>query len=262
MPSRRDLFKASLPFAAAASGLFGLDSLLAAAPEPEDAAAEGGMKETSAYFSPSNFFANGEWKLPKLPYAYNALEPSIDAKTMEIHHTKHHQAYVTNLNKATKALKSIKGAEIEPNVVESLQRDISFNLGGHTLHSIFWAIIGPNAAGKMGGDPSGTIAQKINATFGDYVNFKAYFTKVATSVKGSGWAVLAHSPIGDQLVTYSVKDQDSTHAPGTMPILGIDVWEHAYYLKYQNDRAAYVKAWFDTINWDNVNLLLDLHSSK
>ena len=211
---------------------------------------------TGSYFAPSNFFANGEWKLPKLPYAYDALEPHIDAKTMELHHTKHHQAYVTNLNKALAAIKSLPD-DASPQTVEALQRDVSFNMGGHALHSIFWGIIGPGTDGsKMGGEPGEKVAQLINAQFGSFEKFKKYFTTVATTVKGSGWAILAYSPVSQSFVTYAVKDQDSHQPAGTMPILGVDVWEHAYYLKYQNDRAAYVKAWWETVNWTTVGSLI------
>lgn len=224
-----------------------------------DHAAHGGANAgLAAYFNPSNFFADGKWKLPTLPYDHNALEPHIDAQTMQLHHTKHHQSYVDNLNKALAKVKDL-GNDAEPSVVEALQRDISFNFGGHTLHSIFWGIMGKDQSGKMGGEPTGAIAQKINDSFGSYDKFKAYFTKVATSIKGSGWAVLAHSPVGDQLITYALKDQDSTHAPGVMPVLLVDVWEHAYYLKYQNKRADYVNAWFNTINWSAVNLCMGVH---
>ena len=184
------------------------------------------------YFKPSNFYADGEWKLPKLPYDVAALEPHIDAKTMELHHDKHHKAYVDNLNKALKKVADAKG-DLEPGVVEVLQRDVSFNLGGHANHS-FWGIMAPNA----GGEPTGKVAELINGTFGDFKAFKAYFTKVATTIKGSGWAVLAFAPVSQTLVTYALKDQDGQQPAGVMPILAVDVWEHAYYLKYQNNRAA------------------------
>ena len=214
------------------------------------------VQQSDGYFAASNFFADGEWKLPKLPYAYDALEPHIDAKTMEIHHTKHHQAYVTNLNKALKQMKELPD-DVTPQTVEALQRDISFNMGGHALHSIFWGVIGPGKSGaKMGGEPAGGLLEAIDSQFGSFEKFKTYFTTVATTVKGSGWAILGFSPVSRSLVTYAVKDQDSTQPSGVMPILGVDVWEHAYYLKYQNDRAAYVKAWWETINWTNVGVLM------
>lgn len=253
--SRRELLSLSLPAAMLGTGLFGFDSILQAQE------AHGAHAAQDGYFSPSNFFEGGKWKLPKLPYGYDALEPHIDAKTMELHHSKHHQSYVDNLNKALAKMKEL-GNDAEPGVVESLQRDISFNFGGHTLHSVFWGIMGKDERGNMGGEPTGALADKLNSTFGSFEKFKAYFSKVATSLKGSGWAVLAHSPVGDQLVTYAVKDQDSTHAPGTMPILAIDVWEHAYYLKYQNKRADYVNAWFNTINWSSVAMCMGLHETK
>ncbi len=253
--SRRNLLKSALPAAVFGSGILSFDALLRAQEKVP------GAVSGSGYFDPSNFFAAGKWVLPKLPYGYDALEPHIDAQTMQIHHTKHHQAYVDNLNKAVAKMKEL-GAEAEPSAVESLQRDISFNFGGHTLHSIFWGVMGKDESGKMGGEPTGAIAEKINAAFGSFAAFKGYFTKVATSLKGSGWAVLAHSPVSDQLVTYAVKDQDSTHAPGTMPILAIDVWEHAYYLKYQNKRADYVNAWFNTINWTSVGKFILLHEAR
>ena len=221
------------------------------------AQAEAMPAELGDYFKPSNFFADGQWRLPKLPYAFDALEPHIDAKTMELHHDKHHKAYVDNLNKALKKIADAKG-DLEPGVVEGLQRDVSFNLGGHTMHSIFWGIMAPNA----GGEPNGKVAELLNNTFGDFKAFKAYFTKIGTTIKGSGWAVLAFSPISGTLVTYALKDQDSTQPGGVMPILAVDVWEHAYYLKYQNDRAAYLAAWFDTINWTAVNALLGVHVAK
>ena len=249
--TRRGMICSTLGGAAAMFG-FGSTTLLAQ---------EGGGGREAGYFNPSNFFADGEWKLPKLPYAYDALEPHIDAKTMELHHSKHHNAYVTNLNKALKAMKELP-EDATPGTVEALQRDISFNMGGHALHSTFWGTMGKGADGKMGGEPTGAVAEAINTQFGSFAKFQGYFTKVATSVKGSGWAILAYSPVSRTLQTYALKDQDSHHAPGTMPILGVDVWEHAYYLKYQNDRAAYVKAWWNTINWSAVNALMGVHGPR
>jgi superoxide dismutase, Fe-Mn family len=259
--TRRDLLRTAIPAAALAStGFFAFEALAQENAMPGAGVKGGtGMK---GYFDPSNFFADGEWKLPKLPYEYNALEPHIDAQTMEIHHSKHHQSYVNNLNKALKTMKDLKD-DATPSQVEALQRDISFNFGGHALHSMFWGIMDPaggKPGGKPGGEPSGRLGEMLNAQFGSFERFKGYFTKVATSVKGSGWAILAFAPVSQQLITYAVKDQDSTHAPGTMPILGVDVWEHAYYLKYQNKRDEYVKAWFNTINWSIVERLMGIHT--
>jgi Fe-Mn family superoxide dismutase len=191
--------------------------------------------------------------LPALPYAFNALEPHIDARTMEIHHGKHHNAYVTNLNAA------VAGTEWENKSLEEILANISKfttpavrnNGGGHWNHSFFWQVIGPNA----GGAPTGAIADAINASFGSFDKFKEEFTKAATTRFGSGWAWLIKS--GDKLVITSSANQDNplmdiAEVKGT-PVLGLDVWEHAYYLHYQNRRPDYIGAFFNIINWDEVN---------
>jgi len=239
--------KFSIPAAFALAGLGSLDAIAQSA-------------ETMADANLASGFAGGEYVLPPLGYATDALEPHIDKATMELHHGKHHASYVTNLNKAVRRLGEIKGVDADPGEIESLQRDISFNAGGHVLHSIFWNIMGKPADGDMGGEPAGPIADRINKSFGDFVNLKAYFTKVAMSVKGSGWAVLAVEPVGRQLLTFALGDQDTRLVAGATPILLVDVWEHAYYLKYQNKRADYLAAWFNTINWSNVNTMLTLAS--
>jgi Fe-Mn family superoxide dismutase len=190
--------------------------------------------------------------LPNLPYAFNALEPHIDAKTMEIHHGKHHNAYVTNLNAA------VAGTEWENKSLEEIMANISKlampvrnNGGGHWNHSFFWQILAPNA----GGAPTGAIADAINASFGSYDKFKEDFTKAATTRFGSGWAWLVKS--GDKLVITSTPNQDNplmdiAEVKGT-PVLGLDVWEHAYYLHYQNRRPDYIGAFYNVINWAEVN---------
>ena len=190
--------------------------------------------------------------LPNLPYAFNALEPHIDAKTMEIHHGKHHNAYVTNLNAA------VTGTEWENKSLEEIMANISKlampvrnNGGGHWNHSFFWQILAPNA----GGAPTGAIADAINASFGSYDKFKEDFTKAATTRFGSGWAWLVKS--GDKLVITSTPNQDNplmdiAEVKGT-PVLGLDVWEHAYYLHYQNRRPDYIGAFYNVINWAEVN---------
>lgn len=199
------------------------------------------------------------YELPKLPYAYDALEPHIDARTMEIHHTKHHQAYITNLNNA------IKGkADLEKKSVEDLIRDLNSvpedirtavrnNGGGHANHSFFWQIMGPNA----GGEPKGKLADDIKSTFGGFDQFKEKFADAGVKRFGSGWAWLIKSGSG-KLEIISTANQDSplmgkaiAGAEGT-PILGVDVWEHAYYLNYQNRRPDYIKAWWNVVNWDAV----------
>jgi superoxide dismutase, Fe-Mn family len=199
------------------------------------------------------------YELPKLPYDYNALEPHIDARTMEIHYTKHHQAYITNVNNA------IKGkADLEKKSVEDLIRDLNSvpedirtavrnNGGGHANHSFFWKIMGP----KAGGEPKGKLADDIKSTFGGFDQFKEKFADAGVKRFGSGWAWLIKNPSG-KLEIVSTANQDSplmgkaiAGAEGT-PILGVDVWEHAYYLNYQNRRPDYIKAWWNVVNWDAV----------
>ena len=191
------------------------------------------------------------YSLPNLPYGYDALEPHIDARTMEIHHTKHHQAYINNVNSA------IAGSDLEKLSVEKLIADLGAvpekirtavrnNGGGHANHSLFWTIMGP----KAGGEPSGDLAAAIAADLGGFGKFKDAFTTAAKTRFGSGWAWL--SVDGGKLVVESTANQDSPIMEGRTPILGIDVWEHAYYLNYQNRRPDYVEAFFNVINWDEV----------
>jgi Fe-Mn family superoxide dismutase len=188
------------------------------------------------------------FELPKLNYAYNALEPHIDARTMEIHHTKHHQAYVTNLNNA------IAGTELEKMPLEEILKNVSKhsmavrnNGGGHWNHTMFWEIMKPNG----GGEPTGDLAAAINAAFGSFANFKDEFNKAAATRFGSGWAwLIVHD---GKLVVSSTPNQDNplmdiAEVKG-MPILGLDVWEHAYYLHYQNRRPDYIAAFWNVINW-------------
>ena len=190
--------------------------------------------------------------LPHLPYAYSALEPHIDAQTMEIHHSKHHQAYINNLNAA------IEGTDMAGKSLEELitsHTDIAAvrnNGGGHWNHSLFWTVLSPNG----GGQPEGELAEAITAAFGSFEDFKAAFTKAAGTRFGSGWAWLCVNK-GGRLEVCSTANQDNPLMPGVgcegTPILGLDVWEHAYYLKYQNRRPDYVGAFFNVINWDEVN---------
>jgi Fe-Mn family superoxide dismutase len=192
------------------------------------------------------------YELPKLPYAYDALEPYIDARTMEIHHTKHHQAYITNLNGALE-----KHPELATKPLEDLLRDLNAvpedirtvvrNHGGGTWnHSMFWEIMAP----KAGGQPKGELAKAIESTFGSFDNFKAEFEKAANGRFGSGWAWLVKKENG--LAIISTANQDNPLSEGMFPVMGLDVWEHAYYLKYQNRRAEYVSAWWNVVNWDAV----------
>ncbi|MBP6343319.1 MAG: superoxide dismutase [Candidatus Omnitrophica bacterium] len=194
------------------------------------------------------------YSLPPLPYPNNALEPHIDAKTMEIHHTKHHQAYINNANKALEgkadlAAKSVEDLISNLNAVpEDIRGVIRNNAGGHANHSLFWTILGPN----KGGEPTGKIGEAITKEFGSYTAFKEKFTAAATSRFGSGWAWLSVNK-DKKLEVHSTANQDSPLMEGKTPLLGVDVWEHAYYLNYQNRRPDYVAAFFNLINWDEVN---------
>src|SRR5881396_1411368 len=198
------------------------------------------------------------YELPKLPYAYDALEPHIDAKTMEIHLTKHHQAYIDNVNKAIKGKADLEKKSVEDlisdlkSVPEDIRTIVRNNGGGHWNHSFFWKIMGPNA----GGAPSGKLADDIKATFGSFDDFKAKFEAAGVGRFGSGWAWLVSN--GGKLEIVSTANQDNPLMGKSVagcegkPILGVDVWEHAYYLKYQNRRPDYLKAIWNVINWVEV----------
>ena len=196
------------------------------------------------------------YELPSLPYAYDALEPTIDAQTMQIHHDKHHQAYVDNLNKALegtewdgKPLKQVLGVlDVLP---EDKQTAVRNNGGGHANHSLFWEIMKPGG----GGDPSGPLADAIADTFGDVGQLKTALNDGGVKRFGSGWTWLVWD--GTALAVYSTPNQDSPLMQEDVPLLGIDVWEHAYYLKYQNRRPDYLGAWWDVVNWDEVARLYD-----
>jgi len=193
-----------------------------------------------------------QYELPKLTYAYDALEPHIDARTMEIHHTKHHAAYVTNLNKAIESLNlgspSVEDLLAAINTLpESAQTAVRNHGGGHANHTLFWNIMKKGG----GGQPGGELAQAIDQHLGGFASFRENFNKAATTRFGSGWAWLSVDPNG-KLVVESSANQDSPIMHGHRPILGLDVWEHAYYLKYQNRRPEYIEAWWNVIDWDRV----------
>lgn len=194
-----------------------------------------------------------KYTLPQLPYAYDALEPYIDAKTMEIHYTKHHQAYIDNLNKALENypdLQKVDLIELLKNlntIPEPIRKAVQNNGGGNFNHTLFWTLMSPQG----GGDPKGTLKEEIKKTFENMDSFKEQFSKVAKSVFGSGWAWL----VTDDNNKLSIKpshNQDNPISQGYSPILGLDVWEHAYYLKYQNKRVDYIQAWWHVVNWDQV----------
>jgi Fe-Mn family superoxide dismutase len=197
----------------------------------------------------SQAYAGDQYALPPLPYAYDALEPHIDAQTMQLHHDKHHQGYVDGLNRTLQAIAELHRGELDPVRLQGLERDLSFNGGGHVLHTVFWATMGPDA----GGVPNGRLAEAITREFGALDAFRNYYSKVAAGVKGSGWAVLCHEPVGNRLMVFSLNEHDTKHIAGARPLLPLDVWEHAYYLKYQNKRADYINAWWNVINWSAVD---------
>jgi superoxide dismutase, Fe-Mn family len=188
--------------------------------------------------------------LPPLPYAYNALEPHISEQIMKLHHDKHHNAYVTGANAALDKLEKARAGQA-PVDIRGVLRDLSFNIGGHKLHSIFWPNMAPAGKGG-GGNPGGKIADKINQDFGSIDKFKQQFGDAAKAVEGSGWALLLYDQEIDSLVLTQVEKQNFMHLPELPILLGVDVWEHAYYLQYLNDKAKYVDAWWNVVNWDDV----------
>lgn len=191
--------------------------------------------------------------LPELTYSYDALEPYIDQNTMNIHHTKHHAAYINNLNAALESYPDLQDKSIEEllKALEALPKDIYWavrnNGGGHYNHTLFWTVMGP---GK-GGEPKGELADRINTTFGSFSSFKEAFGKAALTRFGSGWAWLVTDKEG-KLSVVSTANQDSPLSDGLVPLLGLDVWEHAYYLKYQNKRPDYINQWWNVVDWDAV----------
>ncbi|MEH7252581.1 superoxide dismutase [Neobacillus niacini] len=193
------------------------------------------------------------FELPQLPYAYDALEPHIDKETMNIHHTKHHNTYVTNLNNALQGNEELLSKSVEEVIAnldavpEAARTAVRNNGGGHANHSLFWQILAPNG----GGAPTGELADAISSKFGSFESFKEEFAKAATTRFGSGWAWLSVS--NGQLEVSSTPNQDSPIMEGKTPILGLDVWEHAYYLNYQNRRPDYIASFWNVVNWDEVS---------
>ena len=188
-----------------------------------------------------------DYTLPSLNYDYSALAPHISATIMELHHSKHHQAYVTGANAAIAATAEARDSGAL-GAVNKLEKDLAFNLGGHVNHSIFWTNMSPDGGDK----PVGELAAAIDDFFGSFDKFTAHFTATAMGVQGSGWSVLAWDSIGERLIIQQFFDQQASFAAGTVPILLLDVWEHAYYLDYKNVRADYVKAFWNIVDWANV----------
>ncbi|MGI9092521.1 MAG: superoxide dismutase [Mycobacteriales bacterium] len=187
------------------------------------------------------------YSLPDLPYDYSALEPHISGQIMELHHSKHHQTYVTGANTALEKLAEAR-AKDSLDTVNMLQKNLAFNLAGHVNHSVFW----PNMSPDGGGRPDGDLGAAIDDGFGSFDAFKAHLTAAATGLQGSGWAILAWDPIGRQPIIEQLYDHQANLAVGTQPLLMLDMWEHAFYLQYKNVKADYVTAWWNVVNWGDV----------
>lgn len=193
-----------------------------------------------------------KYTLPDLPYKNDALEPYISKDIMALHHDKHHLAYVNGANAALDKLESGRKNNWQGVDIKGVERDLSFNLAGHVLHSIFW----PNMKQNGGGKPGGKLADMINSDFGSFDSFKAQFATAAKAVEGSGWGLLVYDPTSDQLLTLQAEKHNLLSGQNSIPLLVCDVWEHAYYLQYKNDRGSYVDAFWNVVNWDNVDQLL------
>jgi len=188
-----------------------------------------------------------EYVLPDLPYDYGALEPHISGQIMELHHDKHHQAYVTGANSAIEQLGEARHAG-QLGTVNLLEKNLAFNLAGHVNHSVFW----PNMSPDGGGKPDGDLAAAIDEYFGSFDGFRAHFTAAALGIQGSGWAILAWDSLGQRLIIEQLHDHQGNLVAGSVPLLLLDMWEHAFYLQYRNVKADYVKAWWSVANWADV----------
>jgi len=186
--------------------------------------------------------------LPKLPYSHDALEPTIIEEIMRLHHGKHHQGYVNGANAALDKLAEARETGFSGVDIKAVERDLAFNVSGHALHTLFW----PNMSPKGGGKPGGSLGERIDEDFGGFDAFKQQFSAASKTVEGSGWGILAYEPLSDQLITLQAEKHQNLTAQGVTPILVLDVWEHAYYLQYKNDRGAYVDNWWNVVNWDNI----------
>ena len=189
-----------------------------------------------------------KYTLPDLPYDYAALEPHISGEIMQLHHDKHHQKYVDDANTAIEKLTAAREAG-DFATVPMLEKNLAFNLGGHTNHSIFWTNMSPEGGGR----PDGELGAATDEHFGSFEKMQGQFEAVATTIQGSGWAILAWDSIGDQLIIVQLYDQQANCPAGVVPLLMLDMWEHAFYLQYKNVKADYAKAWWNVVNWDDVN---------
>lgn len=188
-----------------------------------------------------------KYKLPELPYAYNALEPYMDEETVRIHHDMHHNGYVKGLNNALEKLQEAREKQ-DFALIKHWERELAFNGAGHYLHTLYWENMSPEG----GGQPSGKLAEQINQDFGSYETFKKEFSAVAAAVEGSGWCLLVYSRDDKKLGILAIEKHQNQFLPGVIPLMTIDVWEHAYYLKYRNKRAEFIEAWWNIVNWKYV----------
>jgi len=188
-----------------------------------------------------------EYTLPDLPYDYSALEPSISGTIMELHHDKHHQAYVTGANTAVAKLAEARDSD-DLGAINKLEKDLAFNLAGHVNHSVFWTNMSPDGGDK----PTGELASAIDEFFGSFDKFRAQFAAAALGIQGSGWSILAWDPLGQRLIIEQLYDHQNNLATASVPLLMLDMWEHAFYLDYRNVKADYVKAFWNIVNWENV----------
>jgi Fe-Mn family superoxide dismutase len=189
-----------------------------------------------------------KYVLPDLPYKYDALEPAISEEIMRLHHDKHHAGYVNGANAALEKLEKGRAVGLQGVDVKAILRDLAFNASGHILHSLFWMNMSPKGGGKSGGN----LADQINKDFGSFDSFKLQLSNAAKTVEGSGWGMLAYDPLSEQLLTLQTEKHQNLTVQGSIPLLVVDVWEHAYYLQYKNDRGAFVDKWWDTISWSDV----------
>lgn len=187
------------------------------------------------------------YTLPDLPYDPGALEPHISGRIMELHHDKHHATYVKGANTALDKLHDMQGKE-DFSFLSALERNLAFNVSGHVLHSVFWTNLSP--AG--GGEPTGALADAIQQTFGGFRVFRQQMTEAASTIQGSGWALASWEPIAQRIMTQQVHDHQGDHGQGTIPLLALDAWEHAYYLQYQNEKGKFFEAIWNVVNWDDV----------
>ena len=187
------------------------------------------------------------YALPDLTYDYGALEPHISGRIMELHHDKHHAGYVKGANTALEKLHDARGRD-DFATISMLEKNLAFNVSGHVLHSVFWTNLSPDG----GGEPTGALAEQLGTDFGSFERFKSHMIEAANTIQGSGWALAVWDPVSKQILVQQVYDHQGYHGQGTLPLLAIDAWEHAYYLQYQNEKAKFFEAIWNVINWDDV----------